>query len=188
MGDGALGFWSAPDPSGSQVYPETAHQRCWFHKMGNVLSDLPKSLQGKAKSDLQASLSGAHPRDGRAGVQTLREALRGQVPEGDGQARQRSRRPARLLRLPRRALGAPAHDQPDRVHVRNCAPPHHAIPKNCVSRSTFLGLAFKLAEEAAKSWRRIRAPEKVAELLAGTRYDDGIPVTDDPPEQRREAA
>jgi putative transposase len=60
--------------------------------------------------------------------------------------------------------------------------------KNCVSRSTFLGLAFKLAEEAAKSWRRIRAPEKVAELLAGTRYEDGIPVADDPPEQQREAA
>ena len=60
--------------------------------------------------------------------------------------------------------------------------------KNCVSRSTFLGLAFKLAEEAAKSWRRIRAPEKVAELLAGMRYDDGLPVTDDPPEKQREAA
>jgi transposase-like protein len=60
--------------------------------------------------------------------------------------------------------------------------------KNCVTRSTFLGLAFKLAEEAAKSWRRIRAPQKVAELLAGTRYKDGIPVIDDPPEQQREAA
>jgi transposase-like protein len=60
--------------------------------------------------------------------------------------------------------------------------------KNCVSRSTFLGLAFKLAEEAAKSWRRIRAPEKVAELLAGTRYADGLPVLDDPPEEQRDAA
>ena len=60
--------------------------------------------------------------------------------------------------------------------------------KNCVSRSTFLGLAFKLAEAAAKSWRRIRAPEKVAELLAGARYEDGRPVTDDPPEKQREAA
>jgi hypothetical protein len=49
-------------------------------------------------------------------------------------------------------------------------------------------LAFKLAEEAAKSWRRIRAPEKVAELLAGTRYEDGLPVIDDPPEKQREAA
>ena len=63
--------------------------------------------------------------------------------------------------------------------------------KHCVTRSTFLGLAFKLAEEAAKTWRRIRAPEKVAELLAGTRYKDRIPVPDNPPnaeEEQREAA
>ena len=45
VGDGALGFWKALD----QVYPETPHQRCWFHKLGNVLTDLPKSLHGKAK-------------------------------------------------------------------------------------------------------------------------------------------
>jgi transposase-like protein len=60
--------------------------------------------------------------------------------------------------------------------------------KNCVSRATFLGLAFKLAGEAAKTGRRIRAPEKVAELLGGARYHDGFPVTDHPPEERREAA
>ena len=96
IGDGALGFWSALE----QVYPETAHQRCWFHKLGNVLAALPKSLQGKAKADLQASLSGAHPPGRRAGLRALLEALRGQVPEGDGQARQGPRRPARLLCLP----------------------------------------------------------------------------------------
>ena len=60
--------------------------------------------------------------------------------------------------------------------------------KNCVSRATFLGLAFKLAEEAAKTWRRIRAPEKVADLLGGVRYEDGLPATDDPPEEQRKAA
>ncbi|MBK8639597.1 MAG: hypothetical protein IPN92_15465 [Chromatiaceae bacterium] len=63
--------------------------------------------------------------------------------------------------------------------------------KNGVTRATFLGLAFKLSEEAAKTWRRIRAPEKVAELLGGARYADGIPVSDDPPEtqeEQREAA
>ncbi len=54
----------------------------------------------------------------------------------------------------------------------------------------FLGLAFKMSEEAAKTWRRIRAPEKVAELLGGARYEDGMPVLDNPPdaqEEQREA-
>ena len=41
--------------------------------------------------------------------------------------------------------------------------------KNCTSRTTFLGLAFKLAEEAAKTWRRIRSPEKVSKRLGCTR-------------------
>jgi hypothetical protein len=42
--------------------------------------------------------------------------------------------------------------------------------KNCVSGNTFLGLTFKLAEEAARSRRRIRAQENVAEAIAGMRY------------------
>jgi transposase-like protein len=49
VGDGALGFWGAL----TEVYGKTRHQRCWFHKMGNVLDKLPKSLQAKAKSELQ---------------------------------------------------------------------------------------------------------------------------------------
>ncbi len=48
VGDGALGFWGAM----TQIFPKTKHQRCWFHKMGNVLDKLPKSQLGKAKSML----------------------------------------------------------------------------------------------------------------------------------------
>ena len=58
------------------------------------------------------------------------------------------------------------------VHLRTTnpiestfAPVRHRTTrtKNCASRTTLLGLAFKLVEEAAKTWRRIRAPEKVAD-------------------------
>ena len=50
------------------------------------------------------------------------------------------------------------------------------MPLHCVSRTTFLGLDFKLGEKAAKTWRRIRAPENVTELLDEARYNNGIPV------------
>ena len=46
VADGALGFWAAV----RKVFPETKEQRCWFHKSGNVLSKLPKSVQPRAKS------------------------------------------------------------------------------------------------------------------------------------------
>ena len=47
-GDGALGFWKAM----TKVYPASRHQRCWFHKSGNVLNKMPKSVHGKAKADV----------------------------------------------------------------------------------------------------------------------------------------
>ena len=47
-GDGALGFWSAL----REVFPETREQRCWFHKISNVLAALPKSAHPGAKKAL----------------------------------------------------------------------------------------------------------------------------------------
>jgi transposase-like protein len=48
VGDGALGFWAAL----REVFGDTAEQRCWFHKTGNVLNAMPKSVQAKAKGHL----------------------------------------------------------------------------------------------------------------------------------------
>ena len=47
-GDGALGFWKAL----RDVFPETREQRCWFHKIANVLGALPKSAHPGAKKAL----------------------------------------------------------------------------------------------------------------------------------------
>jgi transposase-like protein len=40
----------AADPT--EVFPETREQRCWWHKIGNVLNALPKSAQPGAKKAL----------------------------------------------------------------------------------------------------------------------------------------
>src|SRR5690606_5275401 len=48
VGDGALGFWAAV----RDVWPETREQRCWVHRLANVLDKLPKRLQGRAKEAL----------------------------------------------------------------------------------------------------------------------------------------
>jgi transposase-like protein len=49
VADGALGFWKALD----EVFPGTRHQRCWFHKTGNVLNKVAKSIQPAVKQDLR---------------------------------------------------------------------------------------------------------------------------------------
>ena len=46
---GALGFWQAIE----EAWPATRGQRCWVHKIADVLNKLPKSRQPKAKRSLQ---------------------------------------------------------------------------------------------------------------------------------------
>ncbi len=48
VADGALGFWGAL----GEVFPQTRGQRCWFHKIANVLGAMPKSAHPGAKKAL----------------------------------------------------------------------------------------------------------------------------------------
>src|SRR6185295_3987847 len=45
IADGHLGMWAAL----AQVFPEVSEQRCWNHKIVNVLDTLPKKLQAEAR-------------------------------------------------------------------------------------------------------------------------------------------
>ena len=184
VGDAALGFWNVLE----QVDPETTAQRCWFHELGNVLAALPKSLHAKAKADLQAIWMAPTRQEAVRALERFRARYGAKYPKA-----------VEKLEKGREALLAffdfPAEHW---VHLRTTNPIESSFAtvrhrtrqtKNFVSRSTFLGLAFKLAEEAAKTWRRIRAPEKAVDVLAGRRYQDGIAVPDDPQgEGQREAA
>ena len=58
VGDGALGFWGAL----RDVFPDTRAQRCWVHKVANVLNALPKSVQPTARRML-AEIRDAEDRD-----------------------------------------------------------------------------------------------------------------------------
>lgn len=49
VGDGALGFWKALE----EIFPSTRHQRCWQHKLVNILNKVPKSVQPNMKADLR---------------------------------------------------------------------------------------------------------------------------------------
>ncbi len=50
IADGHLGIWSAV----AQIYPTSAEQRCWNHKLRNVLDVVPRKRQPEVKIKLQA--------------------------------------------------------------------------------------------------------------------------------------
>ena len=51
IGDGALGIWAAL----REVWPQTRSQRCWNHRVLNVLDKLPKRLWGQVRKDLRSA-------------------------------------------------------------------------------------------------------------------------------------
>jgi len=170
VGDGALGFWAALD----ELYPQTRRQRCWVHKTGNVLNALPKALQARAKADLHEIWMAPTRAQAIAAFDHFLKTYRAKYPKA-----------ADKLVKDRDALLA-FYDFPAEhwIHLRTTNPIESTFAtvrhrttrtKNCVSRSTFLGLAFKLIQEAQKSWRRIRGVERIDEILAGIVFKDGVP-------------
>jgi putative transposase len=52
IGDGHLGLWAAL----REVYPSSLEQRCWNHKMLNVLDKLPRKVQPQARTMLRGMM------------------------------------------------------------------------------------------------------------------------------------
>lgn len=182
-GDGAMGFWAALE----EVFPTTRAQRCWFHKMGNVMNALPKSQHAKAKSGLQAIWMAAT----RADAQTA---------FGQFVAHYQAKYPKAVEKLTKDRDSLLAfYDFPAEhwQHLRTTNPIESTFAtvrhrttrtRNGLSRPTFLGLAFKLIEEAEKAWRKICGVDKIEPLLNGIPFKDGIQVQNNPPEQQKLAA
>lgn len=118
-GDGALGFWKALEG----IFPGTRHQRCWFHKMSNVLKHFPKSTQPAVTVDLRKISHAEHPSRGAGRHRDLQAEIRRQIRPRRRLPAQGQRGPAGLLRLPGRALGPLTHLEPDRERVRHRPPP-----------------------------------------------------------------
>lgn len=183
VGDGAMGFWAALD----EIFPATRAQRCWFHKMGNVLNALPKSQHARARSGLQEIWMAATRAEALMAFERFLSVYGTKYPKA-----------TEKLAKDRASLLA-FYDFPAAhwAHVRTTNPIESTFAtvrhrttrtRNCVSRATFLGLVFKLVEEAEKSWHRIRGAEKIELLLKGIAFKDGEAAQDNPPLQQNLAA
>jgi transposase-like protein len=175
-GDGAMGFWAALN----EVFPETRHQRCWVHKTANVLNVLPKSLQSKAKADMKEIWMSPTLDVAERAFKRFVASYGAKYPQA-----------AEKLTKDEDALLA-FYDFPAEhwIHIRTTNPIESTFAtvrhrssrtRNCVSRATFLGLAFKLMEEAEKSWHKIYGADKIPALLQGEVFKNGEAVKDNQP-------
>ena len=117
IGDGALGLWAALD----ETFPTTRHQRCCNHRKLNVLDKLPKRLHPEVRTKLRALAEAPTRQECERRRDGLCAWLRAR---GQERAAACLGRFCHVLRLSRRTLGAPAHQQPDRVHFFGRAVAH----------------------------------------------------------------
>ncbi len=73
IGDGALGFWAAA----AEVWSLTKQQRCWVHKMRNVLDKLPHKERAEGAKSLRAIYLSQTREEAKSKLLALAKSWRG---------------------------------------------------------------------------------------------------------------
>jgi transposase-like protein len=168
-GDGAMGFWKAL----RQVYPSTRHQRCWVHKMANVLNNLPKNLHPSAKGILHEIWMSATKEDAIKTFDRFIATYQAKYPKA-----------VQCLAKDREELLA-FYDFPAEhwQHLRTSNPIESTFAtvrlrtsktKGAGSRLACLTMAFKLVESAQNHWRKLNGSVWLPEVIAGVIFKDGV--------------
>lgn len=183
IGDGALGFWSAV----RDVWPETKEQRCWVHKLANVLDKLPKRLQPRAKAALHEIMNAPTRADAEKGIKAFKAEYEEKYPKA---ATTLTKDQARLLTF----FDFPAehwkHIRSTNVIESSFATVRlrQRVTKGAGSRNKALLMAFKLLDMAQQRWRRLDGAKMLPMVRAGTKFIDGAPQERQVDEERKNAA
>jgi transposase-like protein len=168
IGDGALGFWGAL----REVFPDTAEQRCWFHKIANVLAALPKSAHPGAKKALTEIWNAEDKNHAIDAVKAFEAAYGAKFPKAV----------AKIIDDLDQLLAFYDFPAEHWVHLRTTNPIESTfatvrnrskITKGPGSRAAGIAMAYKLIEAAQSRWRAVNAPHLVALVRAGARFENG---------------
>ena len=177
VGDGALGFWKALD----EVFPGTAHQRCWVHKAANVLNKVPKSMAPTVKSDLRDIWQAETRAAAEAAIETFAEKY----------GTKYGKAVACLTKDRDALLGFYDFPAEHWDHLRTANPiesvfatvRHRTVrTKGALSQKTAKLMVFTLVRAAEKKWRRLNGANQLPRVVDGITFTDGVALRD--PETR----
>jgi transposase-like protein len=172
VGDGNLGFWGAL----GQVFPEAAEQRCWNHKMVNVLDRLPKKAQGEAKTQLQQIVY----------AETLAQAEKGREKFVQWCEKGGYKAAAETLERDWERLSSFYQFPKEHwKHLRTTNPiesPFAALrlrtdaAKRYKKVENATAVIFKMLLLTERRFRRLNAPEQMKRVFLGVQFEDGIEI------------
>jgi transposase-like protein len=167
-GDGALGFWSAL----REVFPQTREQRCWFHKISNVLAALPKSAHPGAKKALTEIWNAEDKVHALDAVKQFESIYGTKFPKAVAKITHDVDELLAFYDFPAqhwKHLRTTNPIESTFATVRN----RSKITKGPGSRAAGIAMAYKLIEAAQSRWRAVNAPHLVALVRAGAQFEKG---------------
>jgi putative transposase len=169
VGDGALGFWAAV----REVWPETREQRCWVHRLVNVLDKLPKRLQPKAKQALHEILYAESRKHAEQGIHRFAQEYEAKYPKAVASLRKDQDQLLTFFDLPAEHW---QHLRTTNVIESPFATVRlrQRVTKGAGSRIKALVMAYKLLDMAQQRWRRLNAPHLLPLVRAGVLFVDGV--------------
>lgn len=183
IADGHLGIWAAL----AQVFPEVAEQRCWNHKIVNVLDTLPKRLQALGREMLRPIPYAETRRE----ADQLRDAFRTRFVETQPKAVETLERDwERMVTY----FGFPKEHW---KHLRTTNPvesPFAAVrlrtgaAKRYKKVANATALIWKVLMVAEKTFRRLDCTELLGQLAQGATYQDGVRVKPETATEQEAAA
>jgi putative transposase len=168
IGDGALGLWAAA----TTVWPDTAHQRCWFHKAGNVLSASPKSQHPSAKRMLADIRDAATLADANKAISSFESEFGSKWPKATAKIVDDRDQLLTFFKFPAEHW----------VHLKTTNPIESTfatvrlrirVTKGAGSGPAGIAMAFKLLQAAQTRWRKCNAPHHLPAVANGIIFIDG---------------
>jgi transposase-like protein len=155
------------------VWAETREQRCWVHRIANVLDKLPKRLQPKAKQALHVIMQAPTRAEAEAGMDAFAAEYDAKYPKAVTSLR---RDQAQLLTF----YDFPAEHWRHLRTTNIIESPfatvrlRQRVTKGAGSRTKALMMAFKLLAMAEERWRKVNGSELLPLVRAGVRFVDGV--------------
>lgn len=169
VGDGALGFWKAL----KEVFPDTKKQRCWQHKSLNILNLFPKAMKSKVLEALHEIWMAPSLKEAKKAVNRFEARFKDKYPKAVASLKKDEQELLTFYSFPAahwRSLRTTNPIESVFATVRH----RSKRAKGCVSRASMLGFAFKLIMSAQKRWHRLAGFEKLAQVIEGTNFIDGV--------------
>jgi putative transposase len=168
VGDGALGLWRAL----GEVFPATREQRCWVHKVRNVLNALPKSVHASARRALNEIIMAEDLEHARTAIERFATDYGTKWPKAVAKVTDDQdalltffEYPAEHWQHLRTTNPIESSFAPVRARTR--------VTKGPGTRDMGLAMVFKLLQAAEGRWRAVNGPHLVALVRAGARFEKG---------------